>query len=261
MRRHLRQLSVGLAAAALLAPLSVTGTAHAKAIPGPVNAGNTYKWGPIRHRYEFETARLERYWHQSGPGQVRNQHGMLTLNTRTHGTLSATLGRKGHPFGRWETRIRGRRFTTGHAPYRISVDLVPAGRRAQHCGARHIGITSYQPNQSGPATWVTRRPPNRQATFSKQMSFGTDEWHTFGVEVTRHRIAWFVDARAVSVQHVRRPSKVPLTVRFTMVPVGSGSHDASRMQMDWLRYWTLKRPDAKPVRGPAPTPSTYAGAC
>jgi hypothetical protein len=261
MRRNLRQLSIGLAATALLAPLGLPGAASAKAVPGPVNAGNTYKWGPIKQRYEFENANLENYWHKSGPGQVRNQVGMLTLNTGTNGTLSATLARKGHAFGRWETRIRGRRYSSGHLPYRIDVALVPAGKRAQHCGASNIGITSYLPSQNGPATWTTRHRPNQQATFTKQMTFADDEWHTFGVEVKKHRIAWFVDAHVASVEHVRKPSRVPLTVKFTMVPVGSGQHDVSRMQMDWLRYWTLKRPDSKPVRGPAPTPSTYSGAC
>lgn len=266
MRRHLRQLSIGLATAALLAPLGAADPASARgpasaSIPGPVNAGNTYKWGPIAQRYEFETSRLERYWHKSGPGQVRNQFGMLTLNTRRHGTLSATLARRGHPFGRWETRMRAHRFTTGHAPYRVVVALVPAGKRPQHCGAGDIGLTSFIPDQNGPATWTTRQLPNVQHTFTRAMSFAPNEWHTFAVEVTKHRIAWFVDAHAVSVEHVSHPSHVPLTVRFTMEPVGGGTHDASRMQMDWLRYWTLKVPDHKPVRGPAPTASTYAGAC
>jgi len=266
MRRQLRQLSVGLAAAALMAPLGISGAAGALPqshgrVPGPINAGNTYKWGPMKAQYEFENGRLEHFWHQSGPGQVRNQHGMLTLNTRTYGALSASLGKKGHAFGRWETRMRAKQFTDGHVPYRVVVSLVPAGKRPQHCGASDIGLTSFTPNTRGAATWTTRQLPNIQHTFSKRMSFGPDQWHTFGVEVKKHRIAWFVDAKSVSVEHVAHPSRVPLTVRFTMQPQGSGTTDLSRMQMDWLRYWTLKRPDAKPVRGPAPTPSTYAGSC
>ena len=248
MRRHLRTLSVAIAGAALFAPLGLVGATPAasaaasvvgatgRAIPGPVNAGNTYRWGRIAQRYEFENRRLERYWHRSGPGQVRNQYGMLTLNTRTHGTLSATLGRRGHPFGRWETRMRAHRFTTGHGSYRVNVALVPAGRRAQHCSASDIGLTSYVPDRDGPATWTTRHRPNLQHTFTKAMSFAPNEWHTFGVEVRPHRIAWFVDARSVSVLRVRHPSRVPLTVRFTMAPTTGGTLDASRMQMDWLRY-------------------------
>jgi hypothetical protein len=33
------------------------------------------------------------------------------------------------------------------------------------------------------------------------------------------------------------------------------------MQMDWMRYYTLERPNAKSIEAPALTQSTYAAAC
>lgn len=259
-RRGIATRSAVALAATLTAGLATAG--GASAVPGPINAGNTYKWGPIAQRYEFEGRHLARYWHKSGSGQMRIQHGMLTLNSATRGRLSATLARKGHRTGRWETRIRGRRFTSGSSPYRVVAALTPAPGHAQHCGGSDVGLTSFMPNSTGPATWSIRHLPDRQYTFTKRMSFRKDQWHTFAVEVKPHRIAWFVDAHAVAVE--KSPAAMshpPLTVRFTLRPTGSGAQDRSRMQMDWLRYWTLKRPDAKPVRGRAPTPTTYAGAC
>jgi hypothetical protein len=35
----------------------------------------------------------------------------------------------------------------------------------------------------------------------------------------------------------------------------------SRMQMDWLRYFTLRKPNSKPVKAPAPRTRSYADAC
>ena len=35
----------------------------------------------------------------------------------------------------------------------------------------------------------------------------------------------------------------------------------SRMQMDWLRYHTLRKPNTKSIKAPRMRRSTYAGAC
>jgi hypothetical protein len=37
--------------------------------------------------------------------------------------------------------------------------------------------------------------------------------------------------------------------------------DRSRMQMDWLRYWTLKRPDARSTAAHRLHRTTYRHAC
>lgn len=259
-RRGIATRSVVALAATLAAGLATAG--GASAVPGPVNAGNTYKWGPIAQSYEFEGRHLARYWHKSGSGQMRIQHGMLTLNSATRGRLSATLARKGHRTGRWETRIRGRRFTSRRSPYRVVVALTPAPGHAQHCGASDVGLTSFTPNSNGPAAWRIRHLPDRQYTFTKRMSFRKDQWHTFAVEVKPHRIAWFVDAHSVAVEkNPAAMSHTPLTVRFTLRPTGSGAQDRSRMQMDWLRYWTLARHSALPVEAPAATEKPADASC
>jgi hypothetical protein len=33
------------------------------------------------------------------------------------------------------------------------------------------------------------------------------------------------------------------------------------MQMDWLRYWTLAKPNDKSIDAPSPVLGTYARAC
>ncbi len=34
-----------------------------------------------------------------------------------------------------------------------------------------------------------------------------------------------------------------------------------RMQMDWVRYYSLERPNAKSVKAPRTKRTTYAGGC
>jgi hypothetical protein len=35
----------------------------------------------------------------------------------------------------------------------------------------------------------------------------------------------------------------------------------SRMQMDWLRYFTLRKPNSRSVEAPLPRSGSYADAC
>ena len=82
------------------------------------------------------------------------------------------------------------------------------------------------------------------------------------MEVRKRRIAWFVDAHVV--RRERRPealSGVPFTVRYSMVAEPGARMNRSRMQMDWLRYFTLERKNAQPTRAPRTTAGTYAGGC
>jgi hypothetical protein len=37
--------------------------------------------------------------------------------------------------------------------------------------------------------------------------------------------------------------------------------NVSRMQMDWLRYHTLRKPSRKSIAAPAPTAGRYDAAC
>ena len=93
------------------------------------------------------------------------------------------------------------------------------------------------------------------------MNLGNDRWHTFAVEVTKTHISWFVDAHVMSTE--RRSRRCPAS-RYGAVRDGRRARQAdelSRMQMDWLRYHTLRKPNTKSIAAPAPTAGRYAGAC
>ena len=249
--------TAGLTASSLAAP---TYADHAKP-PGPVHAGNTFGWysagRPIDYTFVGPKAK---YWKVAGPGIVRNQHGMLTLNTAKRGTVSATLDRKGHRTGRWEIRLRARRYELKHTNYRVVTELIPAVGRPYHCGGRNIALENFKFGSGWNDFYI--RNDGLKFTANKRGVWAKERWHTFAVEVTRKRISWFVDSHVIRTERrAKALSGVPMTVRFTMQGVKGKRMNRSRMQMDWLRYWNLKSPNKKSTKAPRPEKGTFADAC
>jgi hypothetical protein len=253
---------VALAAAAALAVgLAPASQADHARPPGPVNAQTTYDWGRPLWQDDF-VGGLKDIWRVKGSGVVRNQHGMLTLNTSRRGTVSATLEGAGHRTGRWEVRLRSRQYGNGHGHYKVRTELVPAARRPQHCGARNVALNSYQLGGSRVHHYV-RALPGHQSTAHTGLNLAADRWHTFAVEVTGGRVSWFVDGHVLSSEtRDAALSDVPYTVRFTMLAENADRRmNPSRMQMDWLRYFTLRKPNSRSVQAPLPRTGSYADAC
>jgi hypothetical protein len=224
-----------------------------------VHAGNTYGWYPVVRRDEF-VGPLESVWEARGAGVVKTRNGMLTLASR-RGTVSATLATPGHETGRWEIRWKAQKYGSGRANFTAATELVPAGDRPQYCGARNIALESYTLGRRK-ARFSIHNLPNHAFRAAKAGAFGGGNWHTFAVEVTSTRISWFVDAHVVATE--RRPeaiSGVPLTVRFSLKAVPGQAMNPARMQMDWLRYWSLAKPNDRSVSAPAPRLGTFPQAC
>lgn len=259
----------GALLATLLSPVLTTAPAqadHGGAEPGPVHAGKTYGWWNrgIVWREEFETpytGQMGPQWQASGPGQVWHQNGMLTLNATSQGSVSATLAGPGAEVGRWETRLRSRQYGRGNGRYRVLAELVPAAGAEENCGGRNIAMTSYTPNGKAARVYA-RTLPNNAYKAANPMSLGRDQWHTYAVEVTRERISWFIDAHVVFTENRDDLlSGVPLTVRFTMEAKPDRVMNISRMQMDWVRHWSLEAPNTLPVDAPPTRVGVYNQAC
>ena len=260
----------GVLLATLLSPVLTGAPAqadHAGAEPGPIHAGNTYGWWNkgIVWREEFETpytGQMGPQWQASGPGQVWHQNGMLTLNATSAGSLSATLAGPGAEVGRWETRLRSRQYGHGNARYRVLAELVPAAGAEEHCGGRNIALTSYTPNGHAANVYARTLPNVAYKAAKPDMDLGADRWHTYAVEVTRERISWFIDAHVVFTENRDDLlSGVPLTVRFTMEAKPDRVMNISRMQMDWVRHWSLEAPNTLPVDAPPTRVGVYNQAC
>ena len=252
--------SLGGAAAHASPPDAMVGTSG-RAAPGPIHAGNTFGW--YRNhliRYEFVNGNGP-YWRKSGHGQVANQHGMLTLNTATHGSVSAQMTIPGRAYGRWETRLRQRQYGHKHTPYRVLTELVPVTKEGEGCGEQNIALNKFTMGDNQVNFYIRSRPDNLFQASTKR-GFGQDQWHTFAVEVTHRRISWFVDSHVIRTE--TRPEALSgrkFQVRFTMEAEKGKRMNKARMQMDWLRYWTLQAKNEKSTKAPLTKKTAYTKSC
>ncbi|GAA4373089.1 hypothetical protein [Nocardioides caricicola] len=258
----MKRVLVTLTTAVLVASLaSVPAEADHAHPPGPVHAGSTFGWGRAPVNYKFVGPLDRSRWEVSGRGNVGNQHGMLTLLADRNSTVRATEQTRGRAVGRWETRIRHRQYVHRTTPYRVLIELVPAGDRAHECGARNVALTAYTPGGKDATHYIHSRPDNRYVA-RRALNLADNQWHTFAVEVTRKRISWFVDAHVVSTEKRDAAlSGVPFAVRYTMQAEDGRRMNESRIQMDWLRYWSLKNPNKKSTAAPRPKVGTNPDAC
>jgi len=250
-------LATLLTAGLLLAPAT-----HA-AEPGPIHAGNTFGWYPYAQHYEFERwgapKPLTSDWQHHGRTSERG--GQLTLSASHGRTTEVTLRGAGHRTGRWELRWHGYSLGTEANHYRMTSSLVPARTAARGCGPdiTFEDVTLPQ-SRAGLAIRPGAGTAYTASTASRGESFGGREhWHTFAVEVTHRRISWFVDAHVIATEtRTAAMVNVPLTVQLRLEPTTRGKGDRVRMQLDWLRYWTLRKPDSRSTKAPAPHASAYA---
>jgi hypothetical protein len=228
--------------------------------PNPTNAGKIFRWGNATWNDEFKTP-LTSTWRVNRPAMVRDQHGMLTLDapTTSGSVIAAAIGQN-HQYGRWEARVRSRQYTTGNSPYTLVWELIPRNG-TYNCGARSISISEYTLGTSRAALHI-RNLPNLDFTTGKALALNNQEFHTYAVEVTPDHISWFIDTKVIRTE--RRPEALTgasYGVRFRLVGVPGATMNKSRMQMDWVRYYTLERKNAQPITAPQTNLTTFAGAC
>ena len=123
-------------------------------------------------------------------------------------------------------------------------------------------MSSYRPGDSKVARGAVRTLPDRQFTFSRKVDVRSRAWHTYAVEVTKKRVSWFVDTKVIRTERRSAAlSGVRYKPRFRIVGHPNARMNSSRMQMDWVRYYDLDRPNAKSVKAPRMNKGRYADAC
>ncbi len=259
-------LALAAAVAVLLAALSTPGplrvaprTLHLVADSKPTNAAKVFKWGLSHWEDEFVKP-LSRQWRTNHPKLVRNQVGMLTLDaTRRSGTVWATVPGQARRYGRWEARVRSEQNGGGGRKYRVLWELVPAGRYA--CGGKNVEISAYHVGDRR-ARMQVRTPSGVSFNAAKRRNLRDNVWHTYAVEVTRNHISWFVDTKVVRTE--RRDAALTGTkyqMRFRLAGVKGKRMNPSRMQMDWVRYYSLERPNAKSIKAPRTRRASFHPGC
>lgn len=228
--------------------------------PGPINAANTYRWGAAVENWGWEEGESTDPWrvYADGTGRVTSRYGMLTLESggfapRFFGSLKATLGNTGHAYGRWEARVRAySRYDRRGDPYRLAFNLVPAAAGTRACPGSMVNLGTWTGKQAQTTLGVRRG--DTQWSARRRIAHGQGGWHTLAVEITPARISWFVDAKVVET--LRTPAAVPgvrLVPQLVMRDVDGAAMIDTRLQADWVRYFSLKHPDQRSVKAPAPT--------
>ena len=229
----------------------------------PTNAAAVFKWGTIAWRQEFESGSLGSNWQTNGQGSIGQQNGMLTVQAGSgSGTVEVWPNDKGAAAtnGRWEARIRAYERSSTGTQYRFTWELVPVNGD-DACGANRIVLGSYVPGDTRVRGFVNTLP-DASFTYSRARDLRSRAWHTYAVEVTPDHISWFVDTRVMRTE--TRPAALA-GVKYRPELVMEATPDSvmrpSWFQADWVRYYTLKRPDAKSIDAPAMLQTTYSGAC
>ena len=253
------RLAAPIAALAVLAPLAGSLPAASGSTSHPTNAAKVFRWGNASVKDEFHGALAGR-WKVNHRSLVRNQHGMLTLDsTRRSGTVTATLTGSPRRYGRWEARVRGRQYGAAGTPFHAIWELVPT--TGAHCGARGIVLSDYALD-GRQARMHVRNLPRHDFTAAKPMALRGNAFHTYAIEVTKTHISWFVDTRVVRTE--RRPEArtgAAYDIRFRLQATPGASMRQGRMQMDWVRYYGLERKNAKSIAAPQLQHATYSRAC
>jgi len=263
------RLAAALVGLAAVAALTVPGrpapsTAPVRPVASstyPTNAAKIFRWGNAQW-YDNFISPVKKMWSVNKPRLVRDQHGMLTINaTATSGTVSATLTGHGRRYGRWEARVRAEQYSSKAAPYHVVWELIPTLSANYHCGARSIVLADYALG-TGTANMYLRNTPSTQLTARKALTLGPGPFHTYAVEVTADHISWFVDTHVLMTER-RDVARTGATykVRFRLVGQDGVKMNPGRMQMDWVRYYTLERKNARSIEAPQATLGAYDDAC
>lgn len=256
--------------------------------PGPINAGNTYGWYPVTWKYDWERGQSQAPWPTQSTGTGVSHISWWALNVDSShpkvqgsysnpstGSVSALQPRKGKRYGRWEARVKTSSWPkAGGAQYRAVAELVPQGGD-RHCGAQTIGLGAFTPELTGDK-WSSVRPTfdlyaraqGKQYTFQKSATWSSTHtgYHTLGVELTRKKVTWFVDAKAVAQAPIQTGG-VPYQFRFALeAPNNTTPMMRTRYQVDWVRYFKLHKPakrfkkiNRRADRVPVAQQSPYAG--
>jgi hypothetical protein len=178
-------------------------TDYAGPQPGPINAGNTYGWRPVKWAFNwFEPCEYTpdpceprhyrlRPWERSSNGSrtAYIRWGMMVLdssveqfNFPSRGSVTTILDRRGARYGRWEMRLRPVVWYDAGRDYEVLAELVPVDPTKRRCNRRNIALASF--TAGGSHVKVFARNAGRQWTYTKpNVTFDRWGWHTYAVEV------------------------------------------------------------------------------
>lgn len=248
----------------------------------PTTSGK-YKWGPPAFDFAwvdgesltdapYRGTRRKGRWldGSNGSGRASHYNGGMALSTNVsdfagrgdHGTTSATLQGNALTYGRWEFRRRIDVFEKKGRNYRVNIDLVPERAQDRRCGTNIIKVASVGFNSRKAKIGVKSARANKSWSGSRRIPRLSGRPHSFGVEVTRGHISWFLDGRTLAtVKNRKAVPGVPLTPRLSLVGRKQKEMQRTRVLYDWQRGWPLNKQAKKAKAGPGLKAKKLSGGC
>ena len=206
-----------------------------------------FRWGVEAWKDEFEVNPLRADWATSAGGDVVTRNGMLTLMAYpSSGTVTATPTSHKAKVGRWEARVRvWEKDRTVGTPYRAFWELVP--NKKYRCGAKSIVIASYSQDEAQVTGAVRTLPEQRVLVLPGAAADAGLVPHVRDRGDRRPHLV--VRRQAWSCTPSGVPRRCPTCLQAAVPDAGRRRRlDAPTwMQMDWVRYYTLDRPNALPI--------------
>lgn len=246
-------------------------------------ASQRYKWGPSAFDFAWEEGesltdqpyrgtRRKGAWRDAsdGSGRVAHYNGGMAITSNItefpagadHGDVSATLTGNALTYGRWEFRRRIDLFKTPGHDYRIKIDLVPAQAKHARCGSNTINVADVGYDSTTATIGVSSARAGRSWTGTRKIPRLGDRPHSFGVEVTRKHVSWFLDGNTLATVKNRKVAPgVPLTPRLSIVGRGTQQMQRTRVLYDWQRGWPLNKQALKARTGPGLKAKALSGRC
>ena len=229
-------------------PLAASG---ASLTPTMKTSFSTYGWG--RKLFDFDWERGQSltdapgtgagHWveYSDGTGRAAKVNGMLGLDAKREvnveagdlGTTMATMTGNARAYGRWEVRFKSGATENAGRDYDLRAELVPSASAQYACGSRNILVGQVRPNsraltigvKNGARDWSATRP---LISISGHPSLA--------VEVEPGHITWFYAGRPVgTVRTSLAVSRVPLTLRLSLVGHGTDEMNRASLGSDWQR--------------------------
>ncbi len=261
----------------------VTGDPSQRSVGATPLASARYKWGPTQFDFAWESGesltdppyrgrnRTGSWLDASnGSGRAAHYNGGLALSsnvsefagTGDHGDTSVTLEGNAMTYGRWEFRRRIDVFENVGADYRVLIELVPARSQDDHCGANTIVVSDTSYNATRAKMGVSSARSGKSWRGSRKIPRAGDGPHSFGIEVMRDHITWFLDGESLATVKKRRAiPRVPLTPRLSLIGRGDDEMRRTRVIYDWQRGWQLNKQARKAERAKGFKPKPIGGAC
>lgn len=213
-------------------------------------AGTTYAWGSIGEVFDWEQGESTTGWGDlaEGTGRLGIYYGQLGLDSgpatysqTATGDVSTWLGNGGHADGRWELKVKARQWATA-TPYKMRLELVPAGTLPNACGTTTISLASW----SGIGSAVTYGVRSGTSRWTRAISLNNNNaFHAFAFERKSTSMAWFVDGKAVArLTSAAAPeafTTTPLVPRLVLDGTAGAQMTHTRMTMDWMRWFSLAK--------------------